>query len=449
MDLAVLAGAAAALEALERRGYESYVVGGCVRDALLGREPHDWDICTAARPEAVEAVFAGHRVLETGLKHGTVTLLTEEGALEITTFRKEGAYSDRRHPDAVEFIDDVHEDLLRRDFTVNAMAWSPRRGLRDDFGGQADLAAGLIRCVGRPEDRFGEDALRILRALRFAARYGFAIEEGTAAALRAGRELLQNVSPERIYSELKGILCAPGAGDMLRAFPEVFFVFLPELEPTLGFDQHMPQHHQFDVWGHIARTVEAVEPDPILRLTMLFHDAGKPGTLTLDPRTGMGHFYGHPALGAEIADAALRRLRCDNATREAVTALVAHHDFRAQGSRKAVRRLLSRLGEENAFRLFSVILADAAGHTPETERRMVGQAEDMRALMEEVLVEGRCLTAKDLAVGGGDLRGLGIHPGPGMGRLLQRLLEEVWDESLPNEREALLRRAREIKEEEG
>ena len=447
MDLAIPAGAAAALDALERRGYESYVVGGCVRDSLLGREPHDWDICTAAAPEEVETVFAGSRVLETGRKHGTVTLLTEEGPLEITTFRKEGTYSDQRHPDSVEFIDDVHEDLLRRDFTVNAMAWSPRRGLRDDFGGQEDLAAGLIRCVGKPADRFGEDALRILRALRFAARYGFAIEKNTAAALRAGRELLCRVSPERIFSELKGILCAPGAGEMLRAFPEVFFVFLPELRPTLGFDQHMPQHHPYDVWGHITRTVDAIDPDPVLRLTMLFHDAGKPGTFTLDPDTGLGHFYGHPALGAEIAEAALRRLRCDNAAREAVTALVEHHDFRSQGSKKAVRRLLARLGEANMRRLYLVTLADAAGHTPETGARMTARAEETRALLEEILAEERCLAVEDLAIGGGDLLALGMAPGPAVGRLLRRLLEEVWDETLPNERETLLRRAAEIKEE--
>ena len=447
MDLAMPAAAAAALDALERRGYESYVVGGCVRDALLGREPHDWDICTAAPPEAVEAVFAGSRVLETGRKHGTVTLLTEDGPLEITTFRREGTYSDARRPDTVEFIDDIHEDLLRRDFTVNAMAWSPRRGLRDDFGGREDLAAGLIRCVGAPAERFGEDALRILRALRFAARYGFAVEEDTAASLRALRETLCRVSPERIFSELKGILCAPGAGDMLRTFPEVFFVFLPELAPCLGFDQRMPEHHQYDVWHHIACTVDAIEADPVLRLTMLFHDAGKPASFTWDPETGRAHFYGHPARGAAMADAALRRLRSDNALREAVVALVYDHDFRSGGNRRAVRRLLARLGEENARRLVSVILADAAGHTPATGARMTARAEELRALTDEILAEGRCLTVGDLAVGGGDLLALGMAPGPGVGRVLRTLLEEVWDEKLPNGREALLRRAEELKEE--
>ncbi len=447
MELTVPAAAAAALDALERRGYESYVVGGCVRDALLGREPHDWDICTAALPETVEEIFAGRRVLETGLKHGTVTLLTEDGPLEITTFRKEGVYSDARHPDRVEFIDDVHEDLLRRDFTVNAMAWSPRRGLRDDFGGREDLKKGLIRCVGRPEDRFGEDALRILRALRFAARYGFVIAEHTASAVRALREDLGRVSPERIFSELKGILCAPGAGEMLRSFPEVFFVFLPEMAPCLGFDQHMPRHHQYDVWGHITRTVDAAEQDAILRLTMLFHDAGKPACFTLDPETGEGHFYGHPQAGALLADRMLRRLRSDNALREAVVALVNDHDFRSNGSKKAVRRLLARLGEENTRRLYAVILSDAAGHTPETGERMRARAEELRRLTGEIRTEGRCLRTEDLAIGGKELLDMGMAPGPAVGELLRRLLEEVWDERTPNEREALLRRAREIKEE--
>ena len=440
------AAAAAALEALESAGYESYVVGGCVRDSLLGRTPHDWDLCTAAPPEQVEAVFAGQRVLETGLKHGTVTLLTEEGPLEITTFRSDGPCSDGRHPDTVSFVRDIHEDLRRRDFTVNAMAWSPRRGLRDDFGGREDLNRGRIRCVGDPHARFEEDALRILRALRFAARYGFAIEPATAAAVWEDREKLARISPERVFSELKGILCGAGAGEMLRAFPDVIFTVLPELAPCQGFDQRMPRHHPYDVWEHITRTVDAVPPEEILRLTMLFHDSGKPASFSLDPETGEGHFYGHPEIGAQIADEALRRLRCDTATREAVTALVACHDFRSNGSKKAVRRLLARLGEVNLRRLRLVTLADAAAHTPETERRMIARAEETGALLEEILAEKPSRTTEDLAIGGADLLELGMAPGPAIGKLLRELLEDVWDEKTPNEREALLRRAREWKE---
>ncbi len=442
MDVRVPAYAASVIGRLEEAGWETYAVGGCVRDSLLGIEPHDWDLCTAARPEEVEAAFPGSRVLETGLKHGTVTILTDGGPLEITTFRTEGAYSDARHPDAVTFVRSLREDLARRDFTVNAMAYSPLRGLSDPFGGREDLQNGILRCVGVPEERFREDALRILRALRFASRFAMTIEPGTAAALRAERERLAAVSAERIFSELKGILCGQGAGKMLREFPEVFFTVLPELAPMFGFDQHMPHHHPFDVWGHTAAAVDAVSPDPVLRLTMLFHDCGKPETFTLDPETGFGHFYGHPEAGARITDRTLRALRCDNLTRETVTTLVARHDFRAQGSKKAVRRLLAEIGEENVRRLcLHVIPADAAAHTAATGQRMLGRAEELRVLMEELLAENAALHTEDLAVRGRDLLELGVPAGPRVGELMKALLNEVLDDTLPNEKAALLARA--------
>ena len=332
--------AARALKKLESAGWESYAVGGCVRDSLLGIEPHDWDLCTAAPPEAMKKVFAGERVIETGLKHGTLTLLAPSGPLEITTFRTESGYSDCRHPDRVSFVRDIHADLARRDFTVNAMAYSPVRGLRDDFGGREDLRNGVLRCVGDPGERFREDALRILRALRFAARFGLTIEEKTAAALRENRELLRNISPERIFSELKGVLCARGAGEMLLAFPEVFFVILPELAPMRGFDTRRPQNHCWDVWGHTAHAVDAIAPESVLRLTMLFHDSGKPETFRYDAQAGFGRFPGHPAVSARIADAALRSLRCDNAARERVVTLVENHEMRTGHGKKDLRRPL-------------------------------------------------------------------------------------------------------------
>ena len=435
------------LRALEDAGFESYAVGGCVRDALLGQEPHDWDVTTAAPPEQVKAVFARDRTIDTGLRHGTVTLLAEAHPVEITTFRTEGTYSDSRRPDAVTFVDDIHEDLRRRDFTVNAMAYSPDRGLRDDFGGREDLAAGIIRCVGRADERFSEDALRILRALRFAARYGFSIEDRTAAAMLRHREGLLRLSPERVFSELKGIVTARGAGDMLCRFPSVFFTILPELAPMEGFDQRRPHAHQFDVWGHTACAVDAAVPDTVVRLAMLFHDCGKPESFSTDPETGLGRFYGHPEAGARITDSVLRRLRCDNATRESVVALVENHEMLDGHGKKPIRRLLSRLGEEDVRRLLEVCRADALAHTAETcAKRMVRIREDQRAL-EELLAQNSCLSVRDLAIGGRELQGLGMAPGPAMGRLLARLTEEVMDEKLPNEREALLRRAAEIKEE--
>lgn len=238
----------------------------------------------------------------------TLTLLTPSGPLEITTFRTESGYSDCRHPDRVSFVRDIHADLARRDFTVNAMAYSPVRGLRDDFGGREDLGNGVLRCVGDPGERFREDALRILRALRFAARFGLTIEEKTAAALRENRELLRNISPERIFSELKGILCARGAGRCCSPSRRCFFVILPELAPMRGFDTRRPQNHCWDVWGHTAHAVDAIAPESVLRLTMLFHDSGKPETFRYDAQAGFGRFPGHPAVSARIADAALRRL---------------------------------------------------------------------------------------------------------------------------------------------
>lgn len=434
--------AAMALDALEAAGFESYIVGGCVRDSLLGREPQDWDICTAARPEETMQVFAGQRLLPTGLQHGTVTLLTDHGPLEITTFRTEGDYSDGRHPDAVAFVADIRADLSRRDFTVNAMAWSPRRGLVDPFGGQADLAAGLIRCVGEPERRFGEDALRILRCLRFAGRYGFAIHEDTAAALLTCRTLLERVSAERIFSELKGILCGAAAGELLRRFPAVFFAVLPELEPMLGLDHRYPRAHHLDVWGHTAAVVEAVPPTPVLRLTALLHDCGKPACYTYDEALGRGRFYGHPEAGAALADALLRRLRCDNATRETVCTLVAIHQHSCDNSPKAMRRLLARYGEETLSLLWPLRRADALAHAPGFREELLEKAQTEEALYDSVRRESPCLSTGELAVGGRDLMALGYAPGPALGQTLTYLLEQVLDEQLENHRETLLEAAR-------
>ncbi|MBR6115317.1 MAG: HD domain-containing protein [Oscillospiraceae bacterium] len=444
MTIAIPPCAAGILEALEAAGYESYAVGGCVRDAMLGLTPHDWDVCTAARPDQIEAVFAGKRVIATGIAHGTVTVLFDGCPVEITTFRSDGEYSDGRRPDGVTFVDDVHEDLLRRDFTVNAMAYSPTRGLRDDFGGQEDLSARRLRCVGCADDRLREDSLRILRGLRFAARYGLAADPETDRSLRENRRLLSNVSAERIFAELKGILTAPGAGAVMLAYPEIFFAVFPEMAPMLGFDQHLPGVHQYDVWGHTACAVDAAPPDTAVRLTMFFHDCGKPATFFLDPETGRGRFYGHPEAGAETADALLRRLRSDNALRETVTELIRCHSHHAGQTRKALRRLLSRLGEERMRLLFSVWRADAAAHTPQTFQKRLPLIEQEERVFEELLSEGSCRSVRDLAVGGRDLLALGAAPGPALGAVLQSLLDEVMDEQLPNERDALLRRAEQL-----
>lgn len=436
--------AAAILEKLESAGYESYVVGGCVRDALLGREPNDWDICTAARPEETKRVFRGERIIETGLQHGTVTVVLGGEPYEITTFRSESDYTDSRHPDRVEFITDLRSDLARRDFTVNAMAYSPARGLADCYGGERDLRDGVLRCVGEPEERFTEDALRILRALRFAARYGFTIEEKTARAMTALRSRLQLVSEERIFSELCGILIAEHAGDMLRAFPEIVFEILPELSVLYGMEQFRPENHIYDVWEHTLHAVDAVEREKTLRLAMLFHDCGKKATFTRDPETGEGRFWGHPAAGAEIANRVLYRLRCDNETRDTVCTLIEHHEMRTGHDDTSLCRLCARIGADNMRLLFSVRRADARAHAPAKTEKLLALADRDEAAIERMIREGRCIPLRALAVRGDELLALGLPRGPRMGETLRRLHDAVLSGELENEKTALLRRAEEM-----
>lgn len=430
------------LSVLWEAGFEAHPVGGCVRDRLLGREPADWDICTSARPEQTQAVFRNFRCIETGLKHGTLTVLSDGRPVEITTYRTESGYADNRHPDGVEFVQSLGEDLSRRDFTINAMAFAPDGTVIDLHGGRADLEAGLVRCVGEADLRFREDALRILRALRFSAKLEFSVEEQTARAIRENRGLLGKISPERIFSELKGILAAPGAGAVLRAFPEVFFVILPELAPLAGFDQKSP-HHIHDVWTHTTLAVEAVEPEPVLRLAMLFHDVGKPGCFFAD-EAGVGHFYGHGEAGERMADAILRRLRCDNETRELVLKLIHYHDIQPPQSHKAVRRLAAKLGPENVRRLMACWKADNADRAEDVRRRNLAVIARTETLLEEVLAGEMCFSVRDLAVSGGDILALGVEKGPLVGRILNELFRLVTEEEIPNDRAALLRKAGEL-----
>ena len=315
---------AAAIMRLEAAGFETWAVGGCVRDSLRGAPPHDWDLCTAARPEEMRAVFAGARVLETGLKHGTLTLLTEEGQLEITTFRADVGYSDGRHPDTVRFVPEVRADLARRDFTVGAMAWHPQRGLCDPFGGQDDLKNGILRAVGDPDARFREDALRILRAVRFAAQLGFTVEPRTAAAMRRQVGRLECIAAERVRAELTGTLCGRFVQRALMGFSDIFAAALPELRPMLACAQQNP-HHRYDVWEHSVCAVGQVPAEPVLRWSMLLHDCGKPACKTVD-ENGVGHFYGHPKASREIAAGILRRLRFSGEDMARILLLVEQHD---------------------------------------------------------------------------------------------------------------------------
>lgn len=429
------------LRRLESAGYQAYVVGGCVRDLLVGRVPDDWDMTTSARPEETMAVFAGHS-FPTGLQHGTVTVRWGGQSFEITTFRCEGPYMDKRHPSTVSFSQELCEDLKRRDFTMNAMAMDVNGCLTDLYSGQEDLKRGIIRCVGDPDTRFGEDALRIMRALRFSAQLGFAIAPETAQAIRRNRELLRCIAVERIRLEMDKLLCGKNAAAVLREFPEVIGVFLPEVLPVAGFDQRNP-HHCYDLWEHTIHALENIAPSPVLRWTMLLHDLGKPDCFTVD-ENGIGHFYGHDSRGAEMAGEICRRLRFDKKTAQRITLLIAWHDRDIPRNKKSLSRALRQIGEEAMGQLCQVKRADNLAQDAEFRwvQQEVGRAEEIIA---DLLAQESCFTIRQLAVDGRDLMELGLQ-GAAIGAMLERLLTQVVDGVLPNERTALLRWAEEQKQ---
>ncbi len=432
------------VEQLEKFGFEAYVVGGCVRDSLLGICPKDWDVCTNATPQEVLRVFRRRPVIKTGLKHGTVTVMVDREPVEVTTFRIDGAYTDNRHPDAVTFVSRVEEDLARRDFTINAMAYNPTRGLVDAFDGRRDLAEGRIRCVGEPDERFNEDGLRIMRALRFAARFDFGIESETAFSIRRNRHLLENVSVERIYKELKGMLVGKGAQSMLLAFPDVMAVIIPELAPTFGFEQRNP-HHRYDVWTHTAHAVQAAPASEPLRLAMLLHDIGKPACHSIG-EDGTAHFYHHPERSAELAESILTRLKSDNATLRRVVTLVREHDNDFPTTRAGMRRCIGRLGPDIVEQLFDIKRAD---HAAQSDYRAHEKAAELRAaalLIDELMSEEHAFTIRDLHIDGRALMAMGIPAGPEVGRILKTLLSEVQEDKLPNTADSLAARAAELRD---
>ena len=427
----------ACLDALEKAGYPAYVGGGCVRDACLGLQPHDYDICTAALPEQTETVFAGFPLVLAGKKHGTVGVVTEMGVVEITTFRTEGAYRDNRHPDWVKFVSSVEGDLARRDYTVNAMAYSPKRGFADPFGGRVDLENRVLRAVGDPETRFREDSLRILRGIRFAVKYGLEVDPATEAAMENQAQLMDNLARERVLDELCKLLPLVTA-DALCRFAPILAAVIPELKPMIGFDQHSP-HHAYDLFTHTALVTAGVPGDLTLRWAALLHDTGKIPTFTRD-ETGRGHFYGHAQKSAEIADVVLRRLKAPTALREQAVLLIGQHMTKLTPDKKLLRRRVSRLGWETIESLLILQESDmgSKGTGVPEEMEQFGQ---LRAILEEIRAEDACLTVKDLAVNGNDLLSLG-YQGKAVGEMLNALLEQVLDEALPNERDALLEYAK-------
>ena len=421
------------IDALERAGFAAYAVGGCVRDACLGLQPHDYDLCTAATPAQICDIFAAFPLVKAGEKHGTIGVVLEGEVYEITTFRTEGSYTDSRHPDWVEFVPQVEKDLARRDFTVNAMAFSPARGFADPFCGRADLQNKILRAVGDPRQRFTEDALRILRGVRFAVRFGLTPEQETLAAMTELAPRLHNIAAERIFDELCKLLPLVTAEDLVT-FAPILCQVIPELTATVGFDQKNP-HHAYDIFTHTAHVVEAVPADLTLRWAALLHDIGKPSTFSLDD-DGKGHFYGHAEASVQLADSILRRLKAPTTLREDATLLIGQHMTRLEPEKKALRRWMGRLGEEKLGKLLTLQAADMGSKGTGIPREMA-QFDQLQAIIEEIRAENACLSLKDLAVSGHDLMQLGYR-GKAIGQALNALLEQVLDEKIPNEKEALL-----------
>lgn len=465
-------------ELLEDAGHEAFIVGGCVRDSLLeaagadeagcgekagaagsgaaesddsgsapaGSQagPADWDMCTDATPEEMIALFggAGLRIADYGAKHGTVAVISGGSAYEVTTYRIDGGYSDARHPDAVTFTRSLEEDLARRDFTVNAMAYNEERGLVDPFGGRGDLARGVIRCVGDPDKRFREDALRIVRAMRFCSKLGFTADEKTRDAAIGNRALLRNISAERIRAEFVKTLTGKGARPALDAFRDVVAEFIPEAAAMFDLDQQN-DYHCYDVWQHTLHAVENAADVGIVKIAAFFHDIGKPGCKTVT-EDGWGHFYGHEHAGAEIADNVMRRLRFDNRTRETVTELIYNHGIVFQETEKHARRMLNKFGPEKLELLTQLELADVKSQAEFCREERVDRINAFREIAARVIEQQQCFKISDMAVDGRDVLRMGVPQGPEVGRVLKGLFALVADGELANDRDVLLRKAHEM-----
>ena len=430
------------LEILMEAGYEAHAVGGCVRDSFLNKEPHDWDICTDATPEEMCGVFSGYDdivVYLTGIKHGTITARVEDQNYEITTYRIDGIYSDNRRPDSVTFVSNITDDLSRRDFTINAMAYSDVNGLVDPWGGYGDLKSGTIQCVGNPDDRFNEDALRILRALRFASTYGFKIEDATSESIHRNKDLLVKIAAERIQSELTKMLRGKGILDVLLKYSDVMAVIIPELSPCIGFNQNN-KYHIYTVYDHIAHAVSEYHGNDIaIKMALLLHDIGKPECYTEDHNGG--HFHGHSVPGARIAEEVMKRLRFDKKTAKEVVELVRYHDTTIEPQIKAVRRWLNKIGYDLFAKLMCVRLADINAHAYTGKESRRKKYEDVYIIAGKIVAEQQCFSLRDLAVNGLDIMSLGVASGPVVGATLNHLLDKVLSGELKNDTESLLTEA--------
>ena len=430
-----------AIRILEENGYQAGLVGGCVRDMLMGNEPHDFDVTTNATPEEMKSVFKNERLIETGIKHGTLTVLIDSEPIEITTFRVDGEYKDNRHPENVTFSRKLVDDLERRDFTINAIYYDLDNGIVDVFGGKEDIENGVIRAVGEPGKRFSEDALRILRAIRFSSVLGFEIEESTKKAMLEHRHLLANISPERVASEINKFVVGKNVKNAILQNYEILGQICPAFQKMHGFNQ-WNRWHIYDVLEHTAVAVESAPQVLALRLAMLFHDTGKPQAFFKD-ENGVGHFYGHGEISAEIVKEFLDGYRYDNATKDKVYWLVKHHDLYTEEDEIVIKKRLNRIGKERFLDLVKVQRADNAAQNPELTR--MDHFDILEEMIEEIS-QRSCLDLSSLAINGKDLISIGFEADKKLGDTLHTLLQEVIENKLRNEREALLERALELKD---
>jgi len=441
------------MDALEESGHEAFIVGGCVRDVLRGAEPADWDMCTDASPREMFAIFgkpekksekdgeyySGWRIFDTGARHGTVGILINDKLYEVTTYRVDGNYADNRHPDSVRFSRSIEDDLARRDFTVNAMAYNKKRGLIDLFGGQEDLQNGIIRCVGNPAERYLEDALRIMRAMRFSAQLSFSIETNTYEAMNKYAYLLHNISEERIREEFVKTLTGIGSLQSLDRCRKVIDEIIPEAVPMFGLDQKN-DYHCYDVWQHTLHVVHYVINTVPLKLAAFFHDIGKPPCMTLT-EDGWGHFYGHEHMSAEMAESVMKRLKFDNKTTALVKELIWYHGIVFQQTEKHAKHMLNKFGAEKLDMLTELEIADVSSQAPSCAEERIANIEKFRGITADILEQQKCFSMRDMAIDGRDILELGVPQGPEVGRILKALFSGVIDEKIPNEKEILRREA--------
>lgn len=438
LKIKIPSGANEIIHTLQDKGYEAYLVGGCVRDSILKRPIHDYDITTSAAPDEMLEIFQDKRIIETGLQHGTITIVIDDEPYEVTTYRIDGNYSDSRRPDKVTFTKSLEEDLKRRDFTINAIAYNDEVGLVDPFNGMEDIKYHKIQCVGKPEDRFSEDALRILRAIRFASQLGFVVDSDVSLNIHKMYKNLENISIERINSEFCKIAASSDFCVQMVLYHEVFSLFIPEIKDMFGFQQNNP-YHIYDVWNHTVHAIEYCESDDLVtRLAVFFHDFGKPHCYQ-DGEDGIRHFKGHGRVSADMTDKIMKRLRFDNDTREKVVELVYYHDATFEVGKKYIKRWLNKIGEEQFKRLLNIRRADIKAQADRNQGTRLQKIDNIGYILEEVLQDDECFSLKDLAVNGKDLIEIGYKPGKEIGNTLNCLLRLVIEGVYPNKKDELLK----------